>query len=55
LHTLHSTLATLLQHLLSLGGCRVMPLLAQVLALLGRKLLESPEILSDLRLLVRWQ
>src|SRR5206468_2105243 len=46
-------LARLMDHLLALGGARVVPLLAQHLAALRRQLLELVKILPHLRLLLR--
>src|SRR5947207_2553272 len=48
-------LARLMDHLLALGGARVVPLLAQHLAPLRRQLLELVKILPHLRLLLRQQ
>src|SRR6184192_4133873 len=48
-------LARLMDHLLALGGARVVPLLAQHLAALRRQLLELVKILPHLRLLLRRQ
>jgi hypothetical protein len=55
LHTLHPTLAALFQHLLTLRGRSVVPLLTQGIALVGRQLLESPEVLPHSRPLLGGQ
>jgi hypothetical protein len=55
LHALHSALAALLQHLLTLLRGGVTPLFAQGPALIRRKLLKSAEILPYRFLLIRRQ
>ena len=55
LHALHPQLTHALDHLLTLRGSGVVPLLAQLLPALGRQLLEATEVLADDRLVIRRQ
>jgi len=55
LHSLHSALAALLEHLLTLRGRGVVPLLPQGIALVGGQLLELPEVLAHGSPLLRSQ